>query len=947
MELLAKFDELKQNKKSNELIDDLHTLLSLSKKERDYSLTMQILQYLIETLRYLRLHDKAVILLETEINEAFFTRKDDILKIIDELVRTLLRTEDFLKLKSILFTRERFLTIEHQKVMQKFYLAVCHEGLKDNKLAIDNLLSIKDNISNSNLVSKYLKLSMLYLKENQLKLAKEYFNKAVLFEPRKNNPIFYLTESDILYMEGDFQNALVLYQEYFIKSKNKRRYLDRYILINIKLNRVDEAWRFYQEYLPTIKGLVSRNYRLIYYEAAKILAKELNNTFEEDKLDYLIQELEPNKPALNQFDNVYRLLTIAFKNKRFLKVRDIIHSLFSAIDSLYHFQKMLFVTKNEEGISFYHYSKGLLLEKNPKINEYSNTIFDTILSTNPVHDLYTYDDLNGYSKELYKTVETSYVFVNGIKREESFNYFVIYSKDIDNFDFQQKLILIANEILKKQLNDFDVFGHQNSIYKNYQELFNKESLGFIKIEKGIIHLLNMQAKSILGTKTDYLAFEEFQNSLVKKVFIDDFLYTDQLLLEIKDKEMVKSVVLNITKDEYIIYATMKIDETHSNSALINHFMSIGNESKLLDDCNGLGPLNIILFDIRNYLEYFKDYNYHIYKDKLGLVINTLKSLSRTYFNNIYLESFNIIYLTVNTVDKRVIKRIVEGIYKEDYGFDIRASVIAINNSFNYDDLVKLRYLNSITSPTAKYIFDNKNFRYNVELAKTILLNVNNLLNKKVIPLEYIGVGDWLTNEIRFLSVNIAQKAMLGEAISLNRVLKANELEINWDYLAVSQLIKNLKKNHFIGSFIINISIKSLEDPKIIKRMIKRLESHDNSLANYYMSIDFGDISDYQLVLTSLNILKEKNIGLIGTNFIKALNVSQLDMFKRVDYLILEYSDLNNDNLKHFLPVLNQFDIKYILNHASNTLKRSELEQFNIKLVYGDKFSKYENINALK
>ncbi|MCK4551773.1 MAG: hypothetical protein KAU02_02565, partial [Tenericutes bacterium] len=694
MELLAKFDELKQNKKSNELIEDLHTLLSLSKKEKDYSLTMQILQYLIESLRYLRLHDKAILLLETEINEAFFTRKDDILKIIDELVRTLLRTEDFLKLKSTLYTRERFLTNEHQKVMQKFYLAVCHEGLKDNKLAIDNLLSIKDNISNSNLVSKYLKLSMLHLKENQLKKAKEYFEKAVKFEPKKKNPIFYLTESDILYAEKDYQNALVLYQEYFIKSKNKRRYLDRYILINIKLNRVDEAWRFYQEYLPTIKGLVSRNYRLIYYEAAKILAKELNNTFEEDKLDYLIQELEPNKPALNQFDNVYRLLTIAFKNKRYSKVRDIIHGLFSAIDSLYHFQKMLFVTKNEEGISFYHYSKGLLLEKKPKITEYSNTIFDTILDSNPVNDLYTYDDLIGYKKELYKTVETSYIFVNGIKREESFNYFVIYSKDIDSFDFQQKLILIANEILKKQLNDFDVFGNQNSIYKNYQELFNKESIGFIKIEKGTIHLLNTQAKSILGTKTDYLAFEEFQNSLVKKVFIDDFLYTDQLVLEIKEKDMVRSVVFNITKDEYIIYATMKVDEARNNIAHINPFIGVGNESKLLDDCNGLGPLNVILFDIRNYLEYFKDYNYHIYKEKLDRVINVLKSLSRTHFINIYLESFNLLYLTVNTVDKRVIKRIVEGIYKDDFGFDIRTSVIAINNSVNYDDLVKLRYLNS-------------------------------------------------------------------------------------------------------------------------------------------------------------------------------------------------------------------------------------------------------------
>jgi hypothetical protein len=147
---------LKKQKRSTITIEELKKLLSVSKLEKDSILSLDILLYLAESYRVLRMHDETIELLETEINNSFFSDKETRIRIIDDLVRTLLRTEDFIKLKSVLFNRERFLTNEHQKIMQKFYYAVCHEGLKENKLAIEYLLSIKDNISNSNLVSKYL-----------------------------------------------------------------------------------------------------------------------------------------------------------------------------------------------------------------------------------------------------------------------------------------------------------------------------------------------------------------------------------------------------------------------------------------------------------------------------------------------------------------------------------------------------------------------------------------------------------------------------------------------------------------------------------------------------------------------------------------------------------------------------------------------------------------------
>ncbi|XMB72370.1 hypothetical protein RJI07_00340 [Mycoplasmatota bacterium WC30] len=945
MDNQSKFEELKKLKKNENTIADLNVLLSLVKKEKDSVLTMQILMYLTECYKYLRQHDMAISFLETEVNDEFFNQKDDRLKVIDELVRILLRTEDFIKLKAVLFTRERYLTNEHQKVMQKFYYAVCHEGLKENKLAIDYLISIKDNISNSNLVSKYLKLSMLFLKESHIEKAKEYYRLAVKFDHKTSNPIFHLAESDILYFEGDYLEALAKYQEYFIKSKNKRRYLDRYILINIKLNRLDEAWRFYQEFLPVMKTLVSRNYRIVFYTAAKTLAKELNNTTELDKLDYLIQELEPSKPMLNQFDNVYRLLSLSFKSKRYLKERDIIFDIFTGIQSLYKFQKLLFIRKTEESISFLHLSKNLLLEKNPKSTEYSQTLIQEIVNTKPINDLYMYDDLLKYSKGIYKTVDTAYVFVNGIKRENSFDYFVVYSAENENFDFQQKLVLLANEILKKHLFDFDLNIKQFRLFNNYKNLFNQENIGLVKIEKNIMHFLNEHAKNILGIDDEYLAFEDFQSYLEEKVFIDEFLYTDKLILNVKHKEEVRKIEFSIIRDELIIFAIVKEYHEDSENTVINQFLGIPNEIQLLEDNTQCESKTIVLFNITNYLHFFKDYNYARYQELLKLIIARIKELSKHHFENVYLESFNLIYLTLKSTDKRVVNRIVDGIYKDKTDFDIRTSIIQINQCFSYDKLIQLRYLNSLTNSDSKYIHDNKNFRYNLELAKTILININKLITKKDVPLNYQAIGNWRTNDVEFLNVEISEKAMLGETNSLTRVLKAANLEAEWDTLVSNSLVKDIKESNQKAKFFVNLSYKTYSDIKLLKKIIKKIENIGYSLNNYVFGMNLQNEINVEDIIPAINLLQEKQIQLFGYSFISKINLNNYDIFKYFNYLILDIKELEIKNLDKFLEILSAFNIVYVLNHHQATLKKSDLERFNITYVTGIKFPKYESVTT--
>jgi len=942
LETKTRFSELKKLKKSNETVNSLLELLSISKVENDSLLALEIITITAESYRYLRMHDEAISFLETQINDDFFKEKETKLKIIDDLVRTLLRTEDFIKLKSVLFNRSRFITNEHQKVMQKFYYAVCHEGLKENKQAIDYLLSIKDNISSSNLVSKYLKLSMLFLKEKSLEKANQYYEIALKFNPKQDNPIFYLAKSDILSYQMDYQSALDKYQEYFIKTKNKRRYLDRYILINIQLNKLDEAWRFYQEYLPVMKNLVSKNYRLIFYESARVLAKKLNNTQEVEKLDYLIDGIKPHKPMYNQFDNVYQLLSMTLKQNFFTKEREVILDMFKAIDLLYKYQKLLYVKKTDNSILFYHYSKGLLLEKNPKITDYTGTLLEKIINRPIVNDLLIYEDLTSYQKGMYKNVETQYVFINGIKRENSEDYFIVYSKENTNFDFQQKLVLFANQILKKNILDFDHSKNLKTSFDNYSKLFNVGSFGLVKIEKGIIQILNDFAKKILDTKRDYIAFEDVQNRLKKKIFLDDLLYKDEMELEFKNK----SILLHIIKDDLVIYLLIEEKGEVIDSASRNNFLLLPNENQLLKDYQKTTPKSLILLDIRNYQRFFKDYNYEAYKALVNDLITHLRITSRTHFDNVYLESFNLIYLVIKSIDKRVVKRIVDNLLKLDSEFDLRISVTQVNHSLDFNKLIKLRYLNSLTTLENRFINDNKNFRYNLELAKTLLININTLLDKKFVPLSYQGVGNWKKKSISMIRAIISDKAMLGEKSSLLRVLRSAGLLIDWDLLVVSSLVKDQNNGNYKGKIEIDLSINTLEDSKALKKIIKKLESSSNLLVNYVIRVTLDDDFTPEKLLLGFNLLKAKNIGISLNHFISYINIKTFKIFEFTDYLEIDILDLEEKNFKSFIDILKSYKIDYILNHGTKSLTKTVLDDFSIKYVDGSMYPKYESVNRL-
>lgn len=943
MDLLSKFQELKKQELTDQTIYHLKSTLSLSKSINDRVLSMELLMYLTDALRKRKDFEEVINLLKQEINSDYFNTKTDRLKLTDDLVRTLLLTEDYQLLESVLKNRARYITNPHQEVMQKFYLAVAYEGLHDYKLAVKYLLSIQDNISNKNLTNKYLKLAMLHLKIKKYKEAVEYYTLAKTFDPNFLNPVFKLCESDMLFYKGDYLNALSKYEDYFVITKNKHRYLDRYILINIELSRLDEAYVFYQEYKEPMKQVVSKNYRMVFYEAALKLNKILKNQNEINDLTDLINHLKPNKPILNEFDNVYELLTTSLSSQQPKEFRDILLHLFRNIHSMFPFEKIIYLQKQSGGIKLYHLAKTLLLEKQLTNSQLNGSIFETILDLELDTDLLTQTDLLTIQKSFYKTEFTKYIFINGIKREHSYDYFIVYSKELVDFDFQQKLVLISHEILKKQIRDFDTLQNLTSTQFDYLPLLSTASLGLVRIENGIVHLLNDQSKKIFQTSNEYIKFEEIQTLIEEELYLDDLLSKTKKDVTIKHTKY----TWYITQSGLEIYILIDSKSSNNESNDINQLTLLENEYKLLKDLQEINPSTVLSIEIRNYVNYFKDYSFDNYLQKINVLSQAIKNISKQHLMNLYFSGYNNMYVVLKSIDKRVIKRITDDLLKLDCSFELSLSSVKVNHNISKNHLMKLRYLNSLTDDIHRYIPDNKNFRANIELSNTVLTNVKNYMVRKYLPLSYQVIKDPINQTVHLLKVNHAKNSGLIKETSLRRILKANNLECDYDKVLINTLVQELKCLEQDVQIFVDLSMKSVEELTHLKKLIKQLKSTLLENSQIVININIETLSHTEKLIKGINLLKDNSFKISLSHVTHQINVSTINLFKLTDYVLFDMHDLENDDLLYILKSIADFHTINILNPEDKTITKSLLDKYNIEFILGKTSKEYHSIDSLK
>lgn len=924
MELINKFKDLLKNPNLNG-----YEKLLLEAKTNS-SLYLDILFSLINFLTEKKDYDLIITYLERAINDDFIQDRNQRLKLINKLVNILLKLEDYHKLKQALDHRYDLLSKESEFVMQKFYYAVCYEGLADYHDAIEVLDTIPDNISNQNLVNKYLKLSMLSLKIDNLEKAKIHFLRATKFDPKMTNPIFLLAECDLLFAKKNYLKALEKYQDYYIKTKNKYRYLDRYIDINIEINNLADAYSFYQKHFDIMEKVLSKQSRTLFFKAGLRLAKKLKNDKEVALLNQKLKILDESAfPVNNVFDYTVNFLEKSL-DKVFLKKRDIIHNCFNELARTKLFSKMVYVSIVDESIKLLHYTKGLLLEKTLEEPYLENNVYSKI-KKNDYKTVYIPEDIWNINNDLYLDDDTKYIFVEKVKELE---FFVVYTNEENIFYNVKKIFDINALILKKQLNELTEQGFKYNTLRNIYQILDSFKYGLLLLKENTLHLLNSFAKELLETEDDYISFESFQANLLKTIYVDQLIINQELIIKYQTKR-VKVLKFLIYKDDLDIYLLTSEETNKQEIKKIKDYSIL--ENLVLEEESSL-----VMFSIRNYYEVIKGYNYHKYLDLIDKIYQIIRESARNHYDSLYQEGMDNLYLLIKTKDKRVIKRINDQIMNGlESEVDIRISSINVKTNIEDSDLANLKFLNALTTFELKYLEDNKNYRYNLEVSKTILKNVERILKENYIRLTYEPIVNWQTNIYRYIYVDVLEKKLLGSKESLKRVIKANNLEVAWDNLLINQLIKDTKSASFKGEFLLDISLKTFLDKTEMQKIIRKISSKNFSDCRIKFVIDYQEFKDCNVET------KERNKDIVFYNVFSSFKYQDIDILNSINSVILNHNELDFKYSDYFLSALNDFSLEIIYNHEQHSLTKTFLGNKKIILVMGEAYGKYESLHEIK
>ncbi len=509
--------EYSQEPKSEELAHKVASLRAeaLGAREADHYLKSTLLLQDIHL--FLDAPDEAAKDLREALESGLLEDLKTLLSLSDKLVGILLKTEDFPALEAALRQRERFLAGNPgQSLVQSFYWAVCLEGQKKYPEAIAVLEGINDGISNNNLVSKYLKLAMLRLRTGEPASARQAFEHAVLFDKNRKNEMFHLVESDLLAAEGDPAGALRQYQEFFLKTKSKNRYADRFITLNMALGNYEEAWKFYKEYASRLAAGTSKNYRYQFHQAGLRLAEAMKKMEEAAEIKEKMLSVYDDRPILLEaFDGVRALFGETRKKAVFSKERDIYLESFRALDRIIELPGLFFLRPREGELTFYHPKKGLLLEWKPDRTALAKTVIGKILADHSEYSVFSAEDLAAMEPftpdpaVLPGPMACAMAFAVPLDGAET-GYLGVFLDADARFDFVNKMLFTLKAILETRLGFFFRLEAAREEARALQRLGSLENRGFAKIAGGNVYLLNETAKSILGAPGDMLSFEAFQ-----------------------------------------------------------------------------------------------------------------------------------------------------------------------------------------------------------------------------------------------------------------------------------------------------------------------------------------------------------------------------------------------------------------------------------------------------
>lgn len=893
-----------------------------------------------------------------------------IVPLVDQLIGLLLKLEDYPELEKVLRYRERFL--EHKKsyqLMQKFYLAVCYEGLRENRKAIECLLEVDDTISNNNLVSKYLKLALLFLAENDYQEARAMYEHARIFDPERKNSMFSLVLSDLNYHIGNYPEAMESYQDYFLRTANRFRYLDRFILISLKLGNLDEALSFYHDYLPKLENQYSKHAKKTFYEASLQLFSHLGNVFEvaliKEKLANLYAETNIN------VDSYQDLMSLVQKLRPIVlhaKPRDVLLDVFRRLAEQYPFARLVFIHVATDGFVTQTFSKGLLLEKLYSYPEIKGTLIDRIMTDSGETSLYGKEELSSVADYIDRSpfADISFCLVEQVSQDiYPQGTIVALVKDISSFDRANKLIRFARVLLSDRLITLLQLTKANQDKADYRDSLTTIGCGLIRIENGIVHLLDDMVKKLFGESKDLVNFDLLQKRLSgNKIFLDDFLHKDVLeatymaqdgferILRFKPWHHEFTIIAIVTD----ITDAIRAEATLKQKTRDLNLYGLPGRDRMMTDLETVDTaLSFLTVHVGNYDRIAGESDREKLEKAMERVAEKTRISARQHYHGLYAFEPQLMVLTLKTTDKRVIDRIG----KEISGYDL-SSFVHPDLSFRIGCFISLRPSNPdliserIASLTHReYQSDEPVFYYGRqetirrELANSLREALNLALADKALPLSYHPLGAWQKQEIAYLEAACSEKAFFGTLPDREEALIYHNLYHDYALLFLRSLIKDIKtfvqKTGKKTPFVYRMKNADIINHKTFQALVSEMQKARTVTKQIVICLDFSAM-DSQTGLQAYAKLEEAGLRIALANFTDKLALTELAALGKPEFgLLCDLEKVPGELLK---PLSSRFSAGLAYDHGESSLHKSLLTEKSIQLVKGGFFKPFSSLEAM-
>ena len=963
MDLDIRLHEIAAKPKNEEILSDLIALQEDSLAENASDIYLKTSHMLFDTYVNINDFDAATALFQNILKENRFEAFKTNLEIIDKLVALLLKTEDFLALESLLALRERYLSGgPNVQLMQKFYLSVCQEGLKRYKEAISTLESITDNISNNNLVSKYLKLAMLYLRINDHPAAYGAYNRALIFDKLKKNEMFYLVESDLAFHSENYDESLKAFQAFFLKSKVKSRYLDRYILINIKLGHLSEAWHFYKEYLPKIMRSASKNYRMQFYQAGQLLSEVVNDIDEAVLLKERLAQLNSDKEdIIDSFDGIKALLKYSSSHLLFNSTRDILLETYRVLAQLTDIDRLIYIQPIHDGLNILTYKKGLLMEKSYAYPAWQGTLIESIVNTDLDYHLFVKEDIVTQNDYLQKTPfgpdQFHHILAYKIQGHlGAEGYMVAFLAKDRHFDYVNKLLFTAQSIINQKLSMQKLLDHHESRHRLAERLLAMKEFGLFKIQDELLFMQNDAAKKLIENSNDFIKFEAFQALFVdKKLFIDDLLGKDHLDVTIKTPTgIIKKLSLDLWQIDLDIYFlaedVTKLDHQIAElQQLAFH--------PLMYPLTTLHALKDALHKLKEPATLFGFWIHGLELDTLSrselhqarlMLINAIKEAARTHQLVLALDEDHALWLLVSTTDKRVHQRIASEVLEsvmiqwktlpfigDNVSLKIGAIIIQKDHDLPtlLDKLELIHLYSSFDSLPAYYdkilIADLNRF----DVLKNQFLE---RLTAKLIPLRYDQVGNLITRKVEFYQARMESESLLGEYSDFLTMIHDHHFESDLFNLTAMTLLNQIAETLTLSTFDVlyglSIPLVVLKQKSMIEDLHKRVRKAKIPTKNLVWII--SEVDDLDSIQTGVSFLKEKGYKIALEACLHLVVAMKQEHYQRFDYVMFDAKHYNEESKPWFDVLIAKIKPMIIMMNVKDALSAESLKLNRLSTIQG-------------